>query len=262
MPELPEVEIFKRYLDSTSIQQKIIEIKVIDGRILEVDESILINLVKGKKFENTYRHGKYLLVNLKPKYLMMHFGMTGDLEYYNKIEQDPKYSKVIFRFDTGFNLAYISQRMFGRIDLFDSIEDFIRTKKLGPDAFLMSFEQFKNSIRKRTAIMKSALLNQNIIAGIGNIYSDEILFKTKIHPKTRINSLNESKLKELFEVIREVLNFGIEKKGDLSTYPNNFLIPHRDKESKCPNCGTQIQRYEISGRHGFFCPTCQKEANI
>ncbi|MFW9938771.1 MAG: Fpg/Nei family DNA glycosylase [Candidatus Thorarchaeota archaeon] len=262
MPELPEVEIFKKYLDSTSLKQKIMNVKVIDNRILDIDKSIFIKSIKGKKFENSTRHGKYLLINLKPKYLMMHFGMTGDLEYYNKREVDPKYSKVIFLFDNGFNLAYISQRMFGKLNIFDSIEEFTKIKKLGPDAFLMSFEEFKNALKKRTAIMKNALLNQSIIAGIGNIYSDEILFKTKLHPKVKINSLSENKLKELFDVIKDVLNFGIEKQGDLSTYPNNFLIPHREKEAKCPTCSTQIQRYEIAGRHGFFCPKCQKDTNL
>jgi formamidopyrimidine-DNA glycosylase len=97
------------------------------------------------------------------------------------------------------------------------------------------------------------------VSGIGNIYSDEILFKTKINPRTKINLLSESKLRELFNAIKEVLSLGIEKEGDLSTYPINFLIPHRNKEDKCPICGTEISRYEISGRHGFFCPSCQKE---
>jgi len=262
MPELPEVELFKRYLDSTSLKQKIMDIKVIDNRILDVDESIFINSIKEKKFESSMRHGKYLLINLNPKYLMMHFGMTGDLEYYNKKEEEPKYSKVIFLFENGFNLAYISQRMFGKLNIFDSVEEFTKNKKLGPDAFLMSFEEFKNALKKRTAIMKNALLNQSITAGVGNIYSDEILFRTKLHPKVKINSLSETKLKELFDVIKYVLNFGIEKKGDLSTYPNDFLIPHRDKEAKCPKCNAQIQRYEIAGRHGFFCPKCQKDTNL
>ncbi|MFX0058794.1 MAG: DNA-formamidopyrimidine glycosylase [Candidatus Hodarchaeota archaeon] len=260
MPELPEVETFKRYLDSTSLKQKIMDVKVIDNRILDIDKSIFIKSIKGKKFENSSRHGKYLLINLKPKYLMIHFGMTGDLEYYNKNEEDPKYSKVIFLFDNGFNLAYISQRMFGRLNIFGSIEEFTKNKKLGPDAFLMNFDEFKNALKKRTAIMKNALLNQSIVSGIGNIYSDEILFKTKINPRTKINLLSESKLIELFNVIKEVLSLGIEKEGDLSIYPNNFLIPHRNKEDKCPICGTEISRYEISGRHGFFCPKCQKES--
>ena len=262
MPELPEVETFKRYLDKTSLNKVIKEVRIIDNRILSNEASNLKKLIIGKQFKSSTRHGKYLLVNLGQRYLVMHFGMTGDLEYYNKKEEEPKYSKVIFLFENGFNLAYISQRMFGKLNIFDSVEEFTKNKKLGPDAFLMSFEEFKNALKKRTAIMKNALLNQSITAGVGNIYSDEILFRTKLHPKVKINSLSETKLKELFDVIKYVLNFGIEKKGDLSTYPNDFLIPHRDKEAKCPKCNAQIQRYEIAGRHGFFCPKCQKDTNL
>ncbi len=261
MPELPEVETFKRYLDKTSLKQLIKKIIVTDHRILKIDESFLKESLLGKKFESSIRHGKYLLVFLNPRYLVMHFGMTGDLEYYNKKDDPPKYSKVIFQFNTDFNLAYISTRMFGKLDIVDSIEEFIKNKKLGLDAYKMGFEDFKGAVEKRTAIIKNAFLNQSFIAGVGNIYSDEILFRSKIHPKTKINSLHEGKIKELFTNIKDVLKFGIEKQGDLSTYPNQFLIPHRKLEERCPACNTEITRFEIGGRHGFFCPKCQKEEN-
>ena len=258
MPELPEVETFKRYLDKTSLKQLITDIQVTDNRILNTDEIYLRESLKSKQFESSTRHGKYLLVYLKPRYLVMHFGMSGDLEYFDKNESPPKFSKVIFQFNNGFNLAYISIRMFGKVAITNSIEEFIKSKKLGPDAYKMTLEEFKEAVQRRSAISKNALLNQSFIAGIGNIYSDEILFRTKIHPKTNINSLSESKIKELFVNIKEVLEYGIKKKGDLSTYSNGFLIPHRKKEEKCPICSSDITRFEISGRHGFFCPSCQK----
>ncbi len=234
MPELPEVETFKRYLDKTSLKQEIKNIQVTDHRILNTEEKHLIHTLKGKRFESSIRHGKYLLVYLKPRYLVMHFGMSGDLEYYDNKNDPPKFSKVIFQFDNGFSLAYISIRMFGKVSIANSIEEFIENKKLGPDAYKMTLEEFQKAVLRRSAIAKNALLNQSFIAGIGNIYSDEILFRTKIHPKTNINSLSESKIKELFVNIKEVLDFGIKKEGDLSTYPNKFLIPHRKKEEKCP----------------------------
>ncbi|MFX1313637.1 MAG: Fpg/Nei family DNA glycosylase [Promethearchaeota archaeon] len=257
MPELPEVETFKQYLEKTSLKQVIKTIQIVDSRVLNIDNKEIIYSLKDKRFESAFRHGKYLFVYIKPKYLIMHFGMTGDLEYYDNKEDDPLYSKVIFHFVNGFNLAYISRRIFGRLDLIDSIEEFIQEKKLGPDALKMSFEDFEEAVKRRSAIIKNALLNQSFIAGIGNIYSDEILFKSKINPYTKIDSLNESKLKELFANIKKVLNFGIKKQGDLTTYPNDFLIPHRKKEERCPICDYEIERYDISGRRGFFCPHCQ-----
>lgn len=258
MPELPEVETFKRYLDETSLNQTVTSVEVTDERILNIEESYLRKSVTGKKFESSVRHGKYLLVYLNPKFLVLHFGMSGDLGYYNDKDDPPKFSKVIFQFGNGFNLAYISIRMFGKVSIANSFEEFIEKKKLGPDAYKMSFEEFYEALQRRTAIAKSALLNQSFIAGVGNIYSDEILFRTKIHPKTNINSLSDNKVKELYGNIIDVLEFGIKKKGDLSTYPNEFLIPHRKKEEKCPNCNSEIIRIEISGRRGFFCPSCQK----
>ena len=259
MPELPEVETFKRYLDKTSLNQSIIDVEVTDNRILNTEEVQLKKSLKGKKFESSTRHGKYLLVYLNPQYLVMHFGMSGDLKYYDGKEEPPKFSKVIFKFNNGFNLAYLSIRMFGKVSVVNSREEFIENKKLGPDAYKMSFEEFQEALHGRSAIAKNALLNQSFIAGVGNIYSDEILFRTKIHPKTNINSLSDDKVKELYINIIDVLVYGIKKKGDLSTYPNEFLIPHRKKEEKCPICNSDITRFEISGRHGFFCPSCQKK---
>jgi len=260
MPELPEVETFKRYLDQTSLKQEIREIQVTDNRILNTEEAYLRKSLIGNKFESSIRHGKYLLVHLKPRFLVMHFGMSGDLEYYNKKAVHPKFSKVIFQFNNGYNLAYISIRMFGKVSIVESFEEFVDSKKLGPDAYKISFEEFQKAVQRRSAIAKNALLNQSFIAGVGNIYSDEILFRSKIHPRTNINSLSDNKIKELYKNIIDVLEFGIKKKGDLSTYPNDFLIPHRKKEEKCPICKSDITRYEISGRHGFYCPSCQKES--
>jgi len=259
MPELPEVETFKRYLDKSSLRQLIKEVKVSDERVLNVDYLYLRKSAVNKQFVSSNRHGKYLFVWLNPKFLVMHFGMTGDLQYYNSKFAEPKFSKVIFYFRNNFNLAYKSSRMFGRLDIVDSIEDYIKKKRLGPDAFKMSFEEFTGALKRRTAIIKNALLNQSFIAGIGNIYSDEILYRTKLHPKKKLDRLNENQVEELFTNIKDVLKYGIKKKGDLSTYPDDFLIPHRKKEELCPICSNEIERYDISGRRGWFCPTCQIE---
>jgi len=159
MPELPEVEIFKRYLDKTSLKQLIKYIQVTDNRILKTEESHLKDSLNGKRFESSIRHGKYLLVYLKPRYLVMHFGMSGDLEYYDNKNDPPKFSKVIFQFDNGFSLAYISIRMFGKVSVANSIEEFIENKKLGPDAYKMTFEDFQEAVQRRSAIAKNALLN-------------------------------------------------------------------------------------------------------
>ena len=258
MPELPEVESFKSYFDETSLNQTIRNVYIRDNRVLNVQENIFKKTLNSNIFYSTLRHGKYLFVKLNSGFIVFHFGMSGDLKYFNDIKEEPKHGRILFEFTNGNFLSYISRRMFGRVDIIDnSIKEFMKKKKLGVDALKMSFEEFKKSLHRRTALAKSALMNQNIIAGIGNIYSDEILFQAKIHPKTKINEVNDSKLRELFEIIKKVLKVGIEKKGILNTYPNDFIIPHRKVNEPCPDCGGIIERLKISQRHGFYCPHCQ-----
>jgi formamidopyrimidine-DNA glycosylase len=259
MPELPEVETFKQYFESTSLNKQIKNIKIKDIRILSIEESVFINAIRGKKFNSVIRHGKFLFVECNSVFLVMHFGMTGDLEYYKKGEEEPKYSKVLFEFTNNHILSYISTRMFGKLDITDDYKKYINKNRLGPDALAMSYDEFLMSLKRRTTNAKTALMNQSIICGIGNIYSDEILFRTRINPLTKINLLEEHQLKELFTNIKETLEYGIRKKGDLATYSSKLIIPHRSEEENCPVCQTPIKRYEILGRHGFFCPTCQKE---
>jgi formamidopyrimidine-DNA glycosylase len=259
MPELSEVETFKKYIDKTSINHVIKDLIIRDERILKVPKEEFIKALKNNKFKETIRHGKYLLIKLENQYLIIHFGMTGDLEYFEKAIDEPKYTKVLFEFTNGHFLSYISQRLFGHLDLTNSIEEFLDKKKLGPDAYKMSYEEFKNTLVKRTAIMKSALLNQSIFAGIGNIYSDEILFQSKLNPKRKINTLDENELKELFQNIKNVLQYGIDFEGELKKYSQDLLIPHRSKDGTCPQCSSKLERYELSSRHGFYCPKCQKQ---
>lgn len=258
MPELPEVETFKKYFEATSLNQKIKKVLIRDNRVLNIHESVFKKKLKANIFSSTLRHGKYLFVKINSGFVVFHFGMSGDLKYFNDIKEEPKHSRILFEFTNGNFLSFVSQRMFGRVDLTNKIEDFISNKKnLGVDAWKMNFEEFKKSLQKRTAFAKAALMNQNIIAGIGNIYSDEVLFQAKIHPKTKINEINDSKLRELFEITKKVLKVGIERKGNLKTYPHDFLIPHRKKDEVCPDCGGKIERLKISSRHGFYCPYCQ-----
>ncbi|MFX1274186.1 MAG: Fpg/Nei family DNA glycosylase [Promethearchaeota archaeon] len=258
MPELPEVEIYKRYLDSTSLNKEITDIFVRDERILKIDGNHFKKQVIGKEFLSTMRHGKNLFIKLDSIYILLHFGMSGDLEYFKPLEKEPRYSKVIFQFKNGHYLAYISIRLFGKVDLVENLNEFIEQNKLGPDAYKMTMEEFLFATRRRSGNLKNLLLNQEFIAGIGNVYSDEILFRSGLSPKKKIKDLNENELKTLYEQIKEVIKFGIKKEGDWTSYPGNSLIPHRKKNNICPNCATILDIIEISGRRGFFCPKCQK----
>jgi len=259
MPELPEVELYKRYFDSTSLNQEIVDIFIRDERILKMDPEIFKKKLVGKRFLSTNRHGKYLFIKFKSGYLVLHFGMSGDLEYFDSSEEEPRFSKIIFQFNNGYSLAYISIRIFGWADLTEDREEYITKKKLGPDAYKMTKQEYLEAVARRSGILKNLLLNQEFIAGVGNVYSDEILFKAKLSPKRKMADLIEEEITALFTQIKAVLKYGIKKKGDWSSYPKDSLIPHRKKENSCPLCGTTLLRIETSGRRGFYCPKCQKE---
>jgi formamidopyrimidine-DNA glycosylase len=260
MPELPEVETFKRYLDSTSLHRRIIEVDVRDAYVLKgVSARELARRMKGRRFESSHRHGKHLFVRAGDElWLRLHFGMTGSLEYLNHDEVAPKTARVIFRFANNCRLAFDDQRKFGEVELIKHLDQFLQTRGLGPDALKISFSQFKAIVGERRGAVKAILLNQQLIAGIGNLYADEILFRTRIHPATHASALNDKTLAKLFRATRDILRKAIEAKPEMDRMPKSWLLPYRGKGGKCPRCRRELKSATIGGRTAWFCTHCQK----
>src|SRR4029077_13692781 len=162
MPELPEVETFKRYLDSTSLHQRITNVDVRDAYVLKrVSARELARRLKGHRFENSRRHGKHLFVRAGNElWLRLHFGMTGSLEYLKDDDIAPKTSRVIFRFAHNRRLAFDDQRKCGEIELIKNVDEFLQTRRLGPDALKISLSEFKAVVGKHRGAVKAILLNQ------------------------------------------------------------------------------------------------------
>ena len=211
MPELPEVETFKQYLDSTSLHQRITGVEVRDAYVLKgVSARELARRLKGRRFENTHRHGKHLFVRADDElWLRLHFGMTGSLEYLKRDEETPKTARVLFNFANSGRLAFDDQRKFGEIELIEDVDEFLQTRRLGPDALEISLSQFKAIVGKHRGTLKAILLNQQLIAGIGNLYADEILFRACVHPATEAGGLSDKDLRRLFCATRCVLEKAI-----------------------------------------------------
>jgi formamidopyrimidine-DNA glycosylase len=270
MPELPEVETFKRYLDATSLHQRIIGVDVRSAYVLKaVSAREFARRLKGRRFESSRRHGKHLFARAdRDFWLRLHFGMTGSLRYF-KHEQDAptpasaeasagKHARVLFIFENDYGLAFEDQRKFGEVGLVADVDEYLRKRGLGPDALEVDLAEFKRILAKHRGAMKSILLNQKLIAGIGNIYADEILFRARIHPATQTSALKEKAVAKLFRATRYILEKAIEAKADADRMPKSWLLPYRGRAGKCPRCGRELKSATIGGRTAWFCGHCQQ----
>jgi formamidopyrimidine-DNA glycosylase len=262
MPELPDVAGFQRYVDSTSLHQKIAKISIGDRRIVHgVSPRTFTRRLKGRCLEATSRHGKFLFARLDREngWLVLHFGMTGELRYEKSEGEAPDLARVTFEFDNGYRLACISRRMLGRVTLAGDRDRFIQQQKLGPDALAdeLDGKRFRGLLSNRRGPVKHVLMDQSLIAGIGNVYSDEILFRLRWNPKVRVDDLSADRIGALFRAMRRVLRTAADRGGHLDRLPRSFMLPHRDGDGRCPECGSELETMTISGRTSYFCPHCQ-----
>lgn len=256
MPELPSVEIFKQYFDSTSLNQKIKSIEIRSPEILiNVLPKELENSLINRRFIGSMRYGKYLFSHLEnDDYLILHFGMTGYLKY-NKKDVNP-YTRLSVAFEEGC-LEFIDMRKFGKIGHTRDVERFIQNKRLGPDALDIDFKTFIGKFDKRKGLIKPLLMNQNFIAGIGNLYADEILYQSGVHPLSKANKLNDGKLKQLYQEMIKVLNKAIQYQDKPFSLPSSFLLSHRHPNGKCPDGGS-LKVIKVGGRTTYYCAERQK----
>jgi formamidopyrimidine-DNA glycosylase len=261
VPELPDVEVLKQYLDATSLHQDIRAVEVGDSRILEdIATERLKTGLRGHSFDSTQRHGKYLFTELSnSRWLVLHFGMSGELKYFKSMEKDPEYDQVLISLSNGYHLAYNAPRKLGLVALIEDMDSFVEKKELGPDAMSLDLAGFKEVLSGRRGMVKSTLMNQQIIAGIGNVYSDEILFQARLHPRVGVDELDEETLRQLFNTMREVLQTAIERRAIPDQFPSPYLTRHRNEGERCPKCGGEIERLQVSGRTAYFCPSCQSQ---
>ncbi|WP_026463538.1 Fpg/Nei family DNA glycosylase [Adhaeribacter aquaticus] len=267
MPELPEVETYRRYFDLTALGKTIIHLEVEDHRQLTTDYDLLQQSLKGATLTDTSRIGKHFLITLSSgKILVLHFGMTGNLMYYRDAEDTPRFARVIFYFSNGYKLAFIDSRKFGRVGLADSIETYKKQKNLGPDALDVTLPQLKASLEKRKAPIKALLLDQSILAGVGNWIADEVLFQARIFPAKPANTLTNLELEHLHRAIQVVLQTAIDEEAIYHNFPKDFLIHSRGWEDSpkpvlerevCPRHQSALTIAKMGGRTTYFCLLCQ-----
>lgn len=268
MPELPEVETIVRNLTSKLMRKEVSSFKLIFPGLLRNREEILEKLI-GKKIVCIRRRGKLVLIDFDAGLtLIFHLKMTGQFLLCRSQEALDKHTHFILFFkNNNRELRFRDVRKFGFIQCFHTSELSI-LDSLGPEPLEINFSQFRSLFKGRKARLKSLILNQNFIAGIGNIYADEILFEAKIHPLTSVSLLKEKELKRLWVAIRRILRKALEYRGssirnfrDADGREGKFQDYHKvygKKSYPCPRCGEKIERLFVGGRSSFFCPQCQR----
>jgi formamidopyrimidine-DNA glycosylase len=261
MPELPDVEIFKRYLDATALNQKIARVSVKNTMVLRhIAPQTLARSLKGRALRSSRRHGKFLFGLLdKDGSVIFHFGMTGFLKYFKDKAEEPEHTRVRMDFSNGSFLGFVCPRMFGEVDHTRDVNRYIEERGLGPDALAVSWAEFKDRLSGTKSSIKSALMDQQVLAGIGNVYSDEILFQARVHPQDRVDRLSQRTLNKVYQMMRSVLKKTVRYQADPDQVPRRWLLPHRAKGAKCPRCGKALNRLAISQRSAYVCPNCQRK---
>ena len=268
MPELPEVETIKNELAPYVIGRQFTSVTVYDTRaVLQPSVEEFCRKLPGQKITRLERRGKYLIFQLASgEVLIIHLRMSGALLL--NPERADKYTRVAFAFDSGTQLAFSDRRRLGVLWLVEDMQTIVG--KLGPEPLDAEFtpDSLASLLQRHQAPIKAILLDQHIIAGIGNMYADEALFAARIHPLKKANNLSSQQVKALHNAIIDVLRSAISNKGasvdtykrpdgELGTAHSNFNVAHRRGEH-CPLCGTPIQRIPIRNRGSYFCPNCQK----
>lgn len=287
MPELPEVETIRRGLLKNVLRKKIVKVNILWGKSVKGDRAKFLGSVK-KGFKNIGRIGKLLIFELNDtgKYMLVHLKMTGQLIYRSKrkliagghkisdkdLENLPnQHTRLRFTFEDGSDLFFNDLRKFGYLKIADEKEKNRETAKFGINALSSDFtwKKFESLLAGKKTSIKAFLLNQKNIAGIGNIYADEVCFAAGVLPSRRADSLSESEKKKIFQNITKILEKAIECGGTtFRDYKDSegkrggycdFLKVYGRAGLNCLKCGkNKLKKTKIAGRGSVYCPVCQK----
>ncbi len=270
MPELPEVETIKNELLPYITGRCVTGVTLLwEGIVRQPSTEEFCSRIIGQKLTGIERRGKYLIVSLSGgDLLIIHLKMTGSLLIGRDLSELPRFTRAIIRLDKDTNIYFRDPRKFGLMWLVKDENSIVG--KLGPEPLEAEFtpQLLAQRLAKRKAPMKALLCDQELIAGVGNMYADEALFAAKIHPLRAGGSLSQEEVERLHSTIRQVLRAAIGNKGastdtyirpdgTLGTAHSEFKVAHGSSKT-CPNCGMPIERIVVRNRGTYFCPRCQQ----
>jgi formamidopyrimidine-DNA glycosylase len=274
MPELPEVETVRRQLEPVLVGRRFERVEIDDPRLVRPLEPVEVAAeLEGERVAAVERRGKYLIVRFESgRVLLIHLRMTGSVRHVRGggLDEDP-HRRAVVRLDDGTDVAYRDVRRFGTWVLVEppEVEPYLAAR-LGAEPLERSFTaaRLAERLAGRRAPIKAALLDQRTLAGMGNIYVDEALWRAQIHPLTPAAALDEDEVQRLTRAIKDALRAGIARQGaTLRDYArpdggsgsmqHEFKVYGRDGEP-CDRCGSPIEKTRAGGRGTWFCPTCQQ----
>ncbi|MCA1009905.1 DNA-formamidopyrimidine glycosylase [Halobacillus halophilus] len=278
MPELPEVETVRQTLKTLILNKTIDDVSVYWGNIIKnpKDPDEFKRLLKNQSFLDIERKGKFMIFHLEDLVLVSHLRMEGKFGLYDAGVEKPKHTHVVFHFTDGTELRYDDVRKFGTMHVFPKGEE--RGQKplnqLGPDPFDKEFtlDYFFHKLQKTSRNIKTVLLDQSIVAGLGNIYVDEALYRARIHPERLANQLLKEEAdrvrKSSVQIIEEAISLGgstirsyLNSQGKVGSFQQNLRV-YGKQDTICKECGDLIIKTKVSGRGTHICPTCQSYQNF
>jgi formamidopyrimidine-DNA glycosylase len=271
MPELPEVETIVRTLEPAVRSRVITGIELLYRPLLRRGGRKGLDALRGRRVLAVRRRGKMLIIEFEgARTLVFHLKMTGQFSFAATGEARDKHTRLVVRFEDGKNeLRFRDVRKFGFLLCLEGDPEAVcgELACLGPEPLEVGLAEFAALIARRKGRIKSLLLNQTVIAGIGNIYADEMLFDSRIHPETPVSSLGNRAVERLYNSMKKILTLAIAEKGstlqdyrDAEGKAGNFQFFHKvydRKREPCVTCGTPIRMTRIGGRSSHFCPKCQ-----
>lgn len=275
MPELPEVENVRRSLIQLVVGKTIHSVSVYWPKIIKHPSEYeqFQDALKGQTIKDVNRKGKFLIFLLDDYALVSHLRMEGNYSLHPEASEKDKHTHIVFHFTDDTALHYRDVRKFGTMHLFakGTEEHVLPLSKLGPEPFspLFTNEYLQEKLLKTNRLIKAVLLDQMVVAGLGNIYVDEVLYRAKIHPGRRANTLTDDEIDRIRDQAIATLNESVEAGGSsvnsymdshglTGSYQDKLLVYGRKNEA-CKHCGTLLEKIKLAGRGTHFCPQCQLE---
>lgn len=272
MPEIAEVETVRNTLKSMILNKKIVDVNIIYPKIIESDISDFKNILIGREFFDIDRIGKWLMFDLNDYYLLSHLRMEGKYFVKKSTDEIIKHEHIIISFDDGTDLRYHDTRKFGRMNLvkksdIDKVEA-IKKQGIEANSNKLTKEYLYDKIHKKNIPIKSLLLDQTIISGLGNIYANEVMFDARINPNKLGKDISLKECDLIVKASKKIIDAAIKDGGTtIKSYTSSLgvtgrfqqhLMVHKREGEECKVCGTLIENIKIGGRSTYFCPKCQK----